>query len=61
MPLFDYHCENCNATFEVLRKTAQEERCPNCSSMQTKKLLTPSTIIYKGTGFYTTDYTAKKE
>lgn len=42
MPLFEYHCTSCGATFEQLirsTRTAQEVICPSCKSKETEKLL----------------------
>lgn len=37
MPLFEYHCESCNKTFEKLCKKQQEKSfCPDCGQEATK-------------------------
>ncbi|MGD8305750.1 MAG: zinc ribbon domain-containing protein [Ignavibacteria bacterium] len=40
MPIFEYHCNECNAKFELLTsdKNNQQVNCPECNSTQTKKL-----------------------
>ncbi len=55
MPLFEYECNSCKHRFEVLRGYSKEETCPLCSS-DARKVLSPATVIYTGTGFYSTDY-----
>ena len=30
--------------------------CPNCSQVTLKKILYPAGVVFKGSGFYTTDY-----
>jgi putative FmdB family regulatory protein len=42
MPLFEYKCNDCNTKYEVLHKSntnLSEVTCPNCSSINSKKLL----------------------
>ena len=61
MPLYEYRCESCGHTFEVIQRfsDAPIENCPTCSG-PVRKLLSPSAIHFKGTGWYVTDY-AKKD
>lgn len=59
MPTYDYHCDSCNSKFEVFRSITDNSEvfCPICKSNNTKKLVSVcSGIIFKGSGFYTTDY-----
>jgi len=40
MPLYEYQCERCNATFEVLLRGAEQRvKCEKCGSRRVKKLL----------------------
>jgi putative FmdB family regulatory protein len=40
MPLYEYHCEPCDLSFECLiRSTSDEPRCPGCSSTRVEKQL----------------------
>jgi putative FmdB family regulatory protein len=42
MPIFEYKCQDCNAKFEVLHKSASNPEkvvCPECDSENYKKLL----------------------
>ena len=57
MPTYDYRCTNCAHTFE-LRQSFESEpvtACPKCNHKARRLFHTPA-IIYKGSGFYTTDY-----
>ena len=57
MPTYDYRCTNCTHTFE-LRQSFESEpvtTCPKCDHKARRLFHTP-VIIYKGSGFYTTDY-----
>ena len=63
MPTYEYQCDNCNYTFELLQsiKTSPKKKCPKCKKMKLKRLIgAGSGIIFKGTGFYETDYKKKK-
>ncbi len=62
MPLYEYRCENCGRTFELIQKFSDPpaEHCPNCGKGPVRKLLSSPAIQFKGTGWYVTDY-AKKD
>ncbi len=62
MPLYEYRCDNCGRTFEVIQKFSDPlaEHCPNCGKGPVHKLLSSPAIQFKGTGWYVTDY-AKKD
>jgi len=59
MPTYDYLCENCGHKFEQFQSitAAPLRKCPICKKMGLKRLLgCGSGIIFKGSGFYQTDY-----
>jgi putative FmdB family regulatory protein len=59
MPTYDYICENCGHRFERFQSiTARPIRiCPACGKRELKRLIGPGAgIIFKGSGFYQTDY-----
>ncbi|MHC4396308.1 MAG: FmdB family zinc ribbon protein [Planctomycetota bacterium] len=59
MPTYDYICENCAHDFEHFQSiTAKSLRkCPECGKMTLKRLIgIGSGVIFKGSGFYQTDY-----
>ena len=59
MPTYEYICENCGAEFERFQTiTAKPLRvCPECDKKKLKRLIgTGAGIIFKGSGFYQTDY-----
>lgn len=39
MPIYDFRCNNCNKTFELLVRTSTVQACPTCSSLQLEKLV----------------------
>lgn len=59
MPTYAYACEHCGHKFDAFQSiTAKPMRkCPECSQASLKRLIgTGSGIIFKGSGFYCTDY-----
>jgi len=59
MPTYEYKCENCEHQFEQFQTiTAKPLRvCPECGKKKLNRLIgTGSGIIFKGSGFYQTDY-----
>ena len=61
MPLYDYQCSVCEHRFELAHGFNQPtvQKCPMCEGDANRKLHSVP-VIYKGTGFYTTDYARKK-
>jgi len=61
MPIYGYRCRSCGHEFEVLQKMSDAplKTCPKCSG-ELAKILYPAGIIYKGSGYYSTDYKAGK-
>jgi putative FmdB family regulatory protein len=59
MPTYQYLCENCGHKFERFQNiTARPLRkCPKCDKARVKRLIgTGAGVIFKGSGFYQTDY-----
>jgi len=64
VPTYSYECKKCGHQFEVFHAISATPRvtCEACESRSCKKLLgTGAGIIFKGNGFYETDYKKKKE
>ena len=57
MPIYGYRCSACGHQFEILQRVSDEplKVCPQCQGKLTK-ILYPAGVIFKGSGFYTTDY-----
>lgn len=57
MPIYGYRCSSCGHEIEVLQKMSDPplKECPNCGG-ELKKKLYPAGVIFKGSGFYSTDY-----
>ena len=59
MPTYEYKCEACGHTFEKFQsiKAKPVRKCPECGKMKVRRLLgTGAALIFKGSGFYATDY-----
>jgi len=61
MPTYEYECQECGFRFERFQNMTDEpiKRCPKCNG-HVKRLIGPGAgIIFKGSGFYATDYRSK--
>lgn len=59
MPTYDYVCDACSNEFELFQSiTAPKKRkCPKCGKNKLRRLIgTGAAIMFKGSGFYQTDY-----
>lgn len=62
MPTYQYECEACGHSFEILQSMNDKRlsKCPKCGKNKLSRLIgTGSGIIFKGSGFYETDYKKK--
>ncbi|MCM8746611.1 zinc ribbon domain-containing protein [Thermomicrobium sp. CFH 73360] len=57
MPIYEYECTSCGHRFEIKQRFSDEPvaSCPECGNL-VRRLLYPAGIIFKGSGFYITDY-----
>lgn len=57
MPLYEYQCQECAETIEVVQRFSDEPQtiCPSCGGAL-RKLISSPAIRFKGSGFYLTDY-----
>ena len=62
MPTYDYLCEQCGHVFEAFHgmKETPALKCPECGGNVKKMIGTGAGLIFKGSGFYITDYKNKK-
>ena len=63
MPTYNYYCSHCDTHFSYFQKMSELpiSNCENCHS-KIQRLITGGTgLIFKGSGFYLTDYKNKKE
>ncbi|MCC6346361.1 MAG: zinc ribbon domain-containing protein [Nitrospirales bacterium] len=59
MPIYEYSCLQCGRRHEVMQKfsDAPIAECPECGG-EMKKLISNTSFVLKGTGWYVTDYAA---
>ncbi|HUY74074.1 MAG TPA: zinc ribbon domain-containing protein [Candidatus Dormibacteraeota bacterium] len=57
MPTYGYRCGACGHEFEIQQRISAEplKVCPKCQG-PLSKMLYPTGVIFKGSGFYKTDY-----
>ena len=59
MPTYDYVCDSCEHQFELFQSIKEDakKQCPECGKKKLRRLIGPgAAIVFKGSGFYTTDY-----
>ena len=59
MPTYDYECGSCGHAFELFQSMSApiKRKCPECKKSKLKRLIgTGSGVLFKGSGFYETDY-----
>jgi len=58
MPVYTYRCESCGIQFERHQSfhDAPLKICPECRKKTVKRIITPTKVIFKGSGFYATDH-----
>ena len=63
MPTYQYECDACDHSFEILQSMLDKKlkKCPQCGQDELHRLIgAGSGIIFKGSGFYETDYKKKE-
>ncbi len=58
MPIYTYRCKNCGVQFDKQMKFEDQPLawCPECSKKTLYKVFQPVGIVFKGSGFYSTDH-----
>ena len=59
MPTYDYVCDACDHEFELFQSITEKNKrkCPECGRLKLRRLFgTGAAIVFKGSGFYQTDY-----
>jgi len=61
MPTYEYECDKCGGHFEYFQSMSEPRKtvCESCGGRLTKLLSAGSGLIFKGSGFYITDYKTK--
>ncbi|TLN27469.1 zinc ribbon domain-containing protein [bacterium] len=58
MPIYTYRCANCGVQFDKTQKFSDQplQWCPECGKKALNKVYQPVGIVFKGSGFYSTDH-----
>ena len=58
MPTYEYECKDCGHSFELFQSMTEKhlEKCPQCGGVLRRLIGKGTGIIFKGAGFYATDY-----
>ena len=61
MPTYDYLCKKCKHSFEYFQSMSNShlKKCPECNGPVRRLVSGGSGLIFKGSGFYLTDYAKK--
>jgi len=57
MPIYTFRCENCGVQFDRRLRFSDDplKVCPECDEAALRKVYLPVGIVFKGSGFYSTD------
>ncbi len=59
MPTYDYRCKSCGHQLEIFQSMTEtpKRKCPHCGKNTLERLIgTGAALLFKGSGFYQTDY-----
>jgi putative FmdB family regulatory protein len=62
VPLYEYRCKDCGHQFEKIQSYSapDEKECPVCHG-PVERLISASSVQFKGSGWYATDYASKSK
>ncbi|MDD5306788.1 MAG: zinc ribbon domain-containing protein [Deltaproteobacteria bacterium] len=62
MPIYEYRCGACGHEFEIMQKMSDGpvRKCEACGKLKVKRLVSQTSFVLKGSGWYVTDYAGKK-
>ncbi len=60
MPIYEYACEKCDSEFEVEQRITDDpiKSCPRCKSRKIKRLISRTSFVLKGGGWYSDLYSS---
>ncbi|HMB01855.1 MAG TPA: FmdB family zinc ribbon protein [Spirochaetota bacterium] len=63
MPTYEYYCPDCQQKYNKFQPISAKPyiKCPNCGKKINRSIAGGTGIIFKGSGFYTTDYKKKEK
>ncbi len=62
MPIYEYACEKCQHEFEVEQRITDDpvRTCPECRSRKVKRLISQTSFVLKGSGWFSDLYSSSK-
>ena len=62
MPIYEYRCDKCEREFEVEQRITEDpiRSCPSCRSRKVRRLISQTSFVLKGGGWYSDLYSSKK-
>ena len=62
MPIYEYRCQACGHELEAMQRISADPltSCPQCAKDGLKRLISQTSFVLKGSGWYATDYAGKK-
>lgn len=62
MPVYEYQCAACNHEFEREQRISEDplKKCPNCGKLRVKRLISRTSFVLKGGGWYSDLYGSAK-
>ena len=62
MPTYEYQCQKCKHEFEAFQQIKDRplSKCPKCKGEVKRLISSGAGFIFKGSGFYTTDYRSRE-
>lgn len=63
MPIYEYKCDGCGEVFELLQRMSDPppEKHEACGSQAVHKIMSAGAFVFKGEGWYVTDYARKDQ
>jgi putative FmdB family regulatory protein len=61
MPVYEYRCGKCGHEFEEIQRITEDpiRKCPRCGKPAVERLISKTSFVLKGSGWYATDYGRK--
>ena len=62
MPIYEYRCGACGHEFELMQKITDrpKRKCEACGRLKARRMISQTSFVLKGQGWYVTDYAGKK-